>query len=141
MEFCYYSSDVHQRHPHTNMSQCLCWGNTKIDRAAFCHPNPSPHTLLIQSPTGITRPSIEGRATLSPSGHLTRNTVVPRKRWLSLVELGSSAEHSENGISNRGLQLARNPELASLDWVQLASFSTPHSGISLSVSVHDATCS
>lgn len=89
----------------------------------------------------LVSPGPDDRATLSLCGHLIRNTVVPRKRWLSLVELGGSAEHSENGISNRGLQLARNPELASLDWVQLASFSTPHSGISLSVSVHDATCS
>lgn len=52
--------------------------------------------------------------------------MVPRKRWPSLVWA-----FREWHVKPRA-QLARNPELASLSWVQLASFSNLQSGIPLS---------
>lgn len=95
----------------------------------------------------ITKLSIESQATPSPlnTSCVIRNTVAPRKHWLSLVWAEQSWEAQQStqrkGISNPGVQLSRNPELASSDWVQLAGFSNPHLGIPLALSGHDATCS
>lgn len=109
---------------HTDMSQCLRWACTKIDWAAFLSEPPTSLPASCGVLPGLSHTVISEQLL---SGHLIRNTVVPRKRWPSLVWA-----LREWHVKPRA-QLARNPELASLGWVQLASFSNLQSGIPLSM--------